>query len=264
MRRVLPTLLLLTLYTILCSHEFWLEPTQFRYQPGQKASIRFLVGEGFYGDNWNGNRQRVQQLQWLHGKYTEDISSLLSDNKGDSLQLHLKQEGTQVVVFNSTNAHIEMDAAKFTAYLQEDGLKEALAYRKTHNETDSAGREKYQRSVKTIFQVGTLTDSTFLRSTGLPLDIIPLQNPYTLPDGDSLTVRVLFQNKPLAGHRIRMWHRNNNILLQLDYQSDKNGEIRFPVLTNHKWMISTVKMLRLQNDPGADWQSYWGSLTWGY
>jgi hypothetical protein len=29
-------------------------------------------------------------------------------------------------------------------------------------------------------------------------------------------------------------------------------------------MISTVKMERLENDPRANWQSYWGSCTWGY
>jgi hypothetical protein len=29
-------------------------------------------------------------------------------------------------------------------------------------------------------------------------------------------------------------------------------------------MVSCVKMVRLQNDPQAEWQSYWGSLTWGY
>ena len=43
-----------------------------------------------------------------------------------------------------------------------------------------------------------------------------------------------------------------------------NGEIVFRVTTKGKWMISTVKMERLIDNPVADWQSYWGSLTWGY
>ena len=29
-------------------------------------------------------------------------------------------------------------------------------------------------------------------------------------------------------------------------------------------MVSTVKMIRLENDAKANWQSYWGSCTWGY
>ncbi|HEU4860381.1 MAG TPA: hypothetical protein VFT15_11110 [Chitinophagaceae bacterium] len=47
-------------------------------------------------------------------------------------------------------------------------------------------------------------------------------------------------------------------------RTDSNGEIFFPVNTRGKWMISTVKMERLADNPVCDWQSYWGSLTWGY
>lgn len=46
--------------------------------------------------------------------------------------------------------------------------------------------------------------------------------------------------------------------------SNMNGEISFKAEPFGKWMISTVKMVRLQDDAKAQWQSYWGSVTWGY
>jgi uncharacterized GH25 family protein len=49
-----------------------------------------------------------------------------------------------------------------------------------------------------------------------------------------------------------------------DLKTNSQGEIAFPVNTSGKWMISMVKMERLFDNPVADWQSYWGSLTWGY
>jgi uncharacterized GH25 family protein len=55
-----------------------------------------------------------------------------------------------------------------------------------------------------------------------------------------------------------------NKTIKKDLRTDSKGEIVFPVSTNGKWMISTVKMERLLDNPICDWQSYWGSLTWGY
>ena len=51
--------------------------------------------------------------------------------------------------------------------------------------------------------------------------------------------------------------------------SNANGEIKFPVTGSGKWMVSVVKMERLEKETQAHpiaigWQSYWGSLTWGY
>jgi hypothetical protein len=40
-------------------------------------------------------------------------------------------------------------------------LTDAIEYRKKHNETDSTGYEFYQRSIKTIFQVGIVKDETY-------------------------------------------------------------------------------------------------------
>jgi uncharacterized GH25 family protein len=173
-------------------------------------------------------------------------------------------EGTNLVAFNSTNSFIELEAAKFNDYLKEDGLINAIDYREENNETDSAGREFYQRCAKTLIQVGQVKDKTFSISTGLPVDIIPATNPYQLKTNGELHVKILFMNSPLPNSIIKIWHRINEKTEKFELVSDKKGEIHFPVITSGKWMISTVRMERLQNNPEAQWQSYWGSLTWGY
>ena len=54
----------------------------------------------------------------------------------------------------------------------------------------------------------------------------------------------------------------------LDYAAPLNMNI---VIENHggvsndpDWMVSLVKMVPNKADDKADWQSYWGSFTWGY
>ncbi|MGB4774651.1 MAG: DUF4198 domain-containing protein [Daejeonella sp.] len=257
------SILFLMLFPVL-GHEFWLQPQKFIYHKNGMMTIRFLVGENFEGENWKGNKERINTLTYYHGKSVIDIANKLSATIGDSLQLQLETEGTKVFTYNSKNSFIQLDAEKFTNYLKEDGLENALAYRKAHNEDYSDGKENYQRSVKTIVQVGSYKDNTFYRTTNLPLDIIPQKNPYTIKDKDTMKVKIFFRKKLLSNTLVNVWHRVNNKTTRQELYSNENGEIKFVQATKGMWMISTVKMERLRNDKKADWQSYWGSCTWGY
>jgi uncharacterized GH25 family protein len=264
MKHILSIVSLFTLYNFLSAHEFWLNPDKFIYQRGEKINIKFLVGENFEGENWKGNKEKIQSLKLYYGGVSDDLSKYISDETGDSLQLAQLDEGTNLIAFNNTNTFIELEAGKFNEYLQEDGLTDAIGYRNLNNETDSMGRELYQRCAKTLIQVGNVKDKTFSVATGMPVDIIPLFNPYLLKNNDSLRVKILFQKQPLANALIKIWHRDNEHTAKTDLIADAKGEIIFPVSISGKWMVSTVKMVKLRNDAKADWQSYWGSLTWGY
>jgi uncharacterized GH25 family protein len=264
MKKIKLLFILLGLSTLLSSHEFWLNPDKFIYNRGEKINIRFFVGENFEGENWVGNKEKIQSLKLYYGGVSDDLSKSISEEKGDSIELTMLDEGTNLVAFNSTNSFIELEAEKFNEYLQEDGLYNAIEYRKQNNETDSLGKEFYQRCAKTLIQVGNVKDKTFSVITDLPVDIIPFSNPYSLKKEDSLAVKILFRNFPLANALVKIWHWANDKTEKSELVSNENGEIKFPVTVSGKWMLSVVKMERFENDTKANWQSYWGSLTWGY
>ena len=256
--------LLLLVFVVFSSHEFWLQPEKFMYKRGEAINIRFLVGENFEGANWKGNKDKIQSLDLYYGGVKANIADHVSQAAGDSIQLNIFDEGNALIAFNSTNSFIELEPKKFREYLVEDGLQTALTYRQEHQETDSIGREYYQRCSKTLLQIGTATNAVFKTPTTLPLDIIPQSNPYLVKDGDSLKAVVYFQKKPLASTLVKVWHRAGGQTTQKDLITDDKGMVVFPVMANGQWMISSVQMIRLQNDPKADWQSYWGSFVWGY
>jgi uncharacterized GH25 family protein len=246
------------------AHEFWLQPEKFIYKRGENINIRFWLGENFEGENWKGNRANTRQLTVYFKGIPDDVTDKLSETEeGDSLQLALFDEGTAVLAFHSTNKFIQLDSAKFNDYLKEDALEKAIQYRTDHDETTSAGREYFQRNVKTIVQVGSIKENISYQ-TFMPLDIIPLSNPYALGNKKMISVRVLFQKKPLINHVVKVWQRYNNVTTKKEYRTDNKGEFAFLVDTRGKWMASTVEMVHLENDSTADWQSYWGSCTWGY
>jgi uncharacterized GH25 family protein len=258
------TLFLLFCFISLSAHEFWLQPDKFLYKRGDKATIKFMVGENFEGANWSGNRSKINFLSLYSNGTKTDLSSSITDTNGDSLQFIIPDEGTIMVVYHGLNSYMELAADKFNAYLEEDGLREPIEYRRQHHEMDSAGREAYQRSVKTILQSGEKYDSSYKQPTPLPLDIIPLKHPYLISDKQKMQVKVLFDKKPLADQLIKIWHREGNQTIMEELLTDQDAIASFRIKRSGRWMVSTVKMIHPDNDPGAQWQSYWSSCTWGY
>ncbi len=259
------TIILACLFVVpLLAHEFWLQPKQYLFSAGDEINIRFYVGENFTGNNWKGSRQKVNELKLYYADVTDDLSDALTDDEGDSLQFSMFEEGTAMITFNSTNSSIQLNAKDFNAYLEEDDLTDALEYRKQHNETDSSAKELYQRSVKTIVQVGNTKTDVCKKQTNLPLDIIPLSNPYSIANNQTMNVRVLFMGKPLPNTKMKTWQRIGSKVSDSSFITNEKGEFSFTLNTSGEWMVSCVHMMRLDENANAQWQSYWGTVTWGY
>ena len=271
MKRTILFLFISILCVIGFAHEFWLNPQKFFYTVREVANIRFNVGENFTGENWSGNKDKVAQLLLYtpSGPIT-DVSSRISINKGDSLQLPLQEEGTHMLIFNSTQSFINLEAGKFNDYLQEDGLNQVLVYRKKNHEDQLDGKEYYQRSVKTIFQVGSKVTDACNNPTNLPLDIIPAENPYSIPvfsskqGNSSVKFRVLFNGEPLNNVLVKIWYQTKQKQVKMDtLRTNKKGWVtaqRHP----GPYMVSCVHMERNTTDTVANWHSYWGSLSFEY
>jgi uncharacterized GH25 family protein len=265
MMRKLILIFFLIIVSYLTAHEFWLEPQKFILKKGEVLKLNFRVGEHFHGENWNGNRSSVNSLELFYNGVTDELTSLIPDSlSGDSLTLQFFDEGTAMIAYHSTNKFIELPPEKFLEYLKEDGIHNAVEYRSTHNETDSAGKEFYQRCSKTVVRIGALHDATYMINCGLPLELIPQQDPYGLKKGQALKVRLLYQNEPVTGALIKLWHRVNGKTEERDLTTDKNGDVHFSPSLLGTYMVSSVKMTRIDSPSKANWQSYWASLTWGY
>lgn len=269
MKKTVSVVAICLLSLAVMGHEFWLYPQKFYFTIREVANIRFRVGEHFTGDNWNGSKEKIQHLVHYAPSGQTDIASSLSGNKGDSLQVPLREEGTHMVVFNSNNSFITLEADEFNAYLQEDGLDPVLRYRRQHKEHDRKGNEYYQRSVKTIFQVGGKVTDACLQPTLLPLEIIPGENPYAVPAGtDSekpvkVRFQVLFNKQPLANALVKTWYYSGNQVKMDSARSNRRGWI---VAERHSgpYMVSCVYMQRNRPDTAVQWQSYWSSLCFEY
>lgn len=243
------------------AHEFWLQPNKFQFAVGETASIECMVGENFVGKKWDLAKNRIHALD----HHTKDISiSLLKEIQPGvkTFNTKLEKAGTHLFVLRSENVFIEMAGEEFNEYLKEDGLDDVLTQRKNTNTLDKPAKEFYARCTKVMVKAGDKTDETFKKKVGLPLEIVPVNDPYTTKSGEEISFMVLFEGKPLAFTLVKVWNRkDNNTILQNIY-TQKDGIITTRLSNTGSWMVSSVKMVP-SKDAAADWQSYWASFVFG-
>ena len=113
MKKKIIFLLLLFIVINVSGHEFWIQPDKFIYKRTEPINIKFLVGENFNGDNWTGNKDTINSLQlYFADVIDKNLDDNLGNDKGDSLQLAMIDEGTVMVTLNTKNSFIDLEARK--------------------------------------------------------------------------------------------------------------------------------------------------------
>ncbi len=261
-KKIISTVVLLAVITLVQAHEFWLHTDKFFFNPGENIVVSFKVGENFMGEPWNLNVHRVTKLEHHHANTSKSILESVNPGEKDNLTVPLPEAGTHMLVMQSNNAFIELEGEKFNAYLKEDGLDEVYAHREKTNALTKPAKEFYSRHTKLLVQVGDKKDDTYKKNLGLPIEIIPEMNPYTLKKGDPVRFKILFEGKPLFGARVKVWNRYDNRTTLQNIYTEKNGVMETRISNSGPWMVSVVNMVP-SKEVGADWQSYWGSLVFG-
>nr|WP_236018694.1 DUF4198 domain-containing protein [Hymenobacter sp. BT559] len=265
--------------------DFWLAPASYRVAVGASVPLRLLIGENFVGETWSRPMRRVQRLVRLGPTAAADTTDLLPALLADSLApvLRCPAAGTHVVALTSRLAYSELPAEQFTAYLREAGLGNALRQRQEAGEAATKpGREAYRRCAKALVlasqgatgrTLGAAADTAFRRVLGLPLELVPEQNPYRLRPGAGLTVRVLSQGQPVPGALVQVWQASASaakptaapVVTHFTTHTNSQGRVLLRLPGAGPYLLATV---HIENAPPAlaaraDWLSTWASLTFG-
>ena len=262
LRKTFFELVLFLSASLVQAHEFWLQPTKFQFKVGDSLEFDFMVGANFEGEFWDLKRQKVARLLHLSGGKSENLIPTLQEGKGKKVSVALQEEGTHLFTMQSNNSFIKTNGEEFNAYLKEDGLDDILEVRTKLGKLADSARENYARCAKLLVQVGSQTDDTYKVIVGLPLEIIPLTNPYALKKTEELKFKVLFFAKPLPFAQIKVWNKGEGKTFVQSVYTDKDGNFTTRLSNSGMWMISTVKMIP-SKQPSAEWQSFWGSLIFG-
>lgn len=244
------------------AHEFWIESAKFYFIRGEQATLHFRVGDNFIGDPWKENRDRIQRLVHHASRETTDLKESWRGDSAEPPGLMLAHEGSHVVVMETTPAFTAVDGDAFTAYLEEAGLDEVLYKRKRSGTSGDSTTELYSRHAKLLLQAGSAVDDLFRKNYGLPVEIIPENNPFLLRKGDVVSFQIMFEGKPLFGAKVKVWNKHNHRISVQNIFSQQDGRIETHISNPGTWMVSVVTMIP-SPDPRAEYRRYCGTLVFG-
>jgi uncharacterized GH25 family protein len=242
----------------LAAHDMWIEPATFAPEVGQVVSVRLRVGQDLLGDPLLLDQSLVNQFVV---KDADGLRPVVRRDGGDPAGLlRVASPGLLVIGYRSNPSAIEMPADKFNQYVKEEGLEAVLAMRASRNETGTAVHELFSRCAKSLVFSGTTAEAPGDRPLGFTLELVAERNPYAVGPGQDLPVRLIYENRPLAGALVVAMNRLNPAE-KLSARTDKDGRVRFKVRPGGMWLIKAVHMVPAPAGARAEWTSFWASLT---
>ncbi len=237
------------------AHDFWIEPSRFKPQPGAIVAVHLWVGQDFTGDPVPRQSNDIEQFFVRQNGADADIGGA---NSIDPAGLFRKDgEATAVIGYRSRGSDIELPAAKFDDYLRQYGLGTIVAERARRGEAQKPGRERFFRYAKALL-TGAAASPAATQALGFAYEIVPGDDPTA--NAGPLRGRILYDGKPLAGALVEaLWRDDPSIRLSM--RSDAQGAFVFALPRPGVWLVKSVHMVRAGFFASHDWDSLWASLT---
>lgn len=245
------------------AHEFWLQASPSMLAAGGASELTLRVGENFDGEQTPFVDERTVALRHYVAGTVTDLAARLPRRTAVPKLLVPLAAGTSLITFDSQPIEFSLSADTFHAYLHEEGLDHIIEQRKAAGKETTPGRERYRRHVKTLLRAGAASDGTYALRTGQRMEITPLSDPFAAAPGATLRLKLTFDGKPLPDVLIKGWHRHRDQsqLLIIRARTDAAGEVGLSLPYGGEWMVSAVHMQAAQGTANADWDSFWGNLT---
>ncbi len=255
---------LLVTVGVLAAHDMFLRPASHFAQPNSSVLVRLL--NGTFSSSANSiTRDRLIDVAIISPTGRVKLDTALWSVAGDTSTFLLRTgaPGTYVLGASTKPRVLALPAKDFNAYLADDGIPDELAARKREGRLDEGSRERYHKHVKALVQVGDAPDSSYSAVLGYPAEIIPMQNPYLLRVGGTLELRLLVGGKPIGGQFVQFGGRtpSEGRVPQRSARSAANGIVRIPLDRVGTYYVKFIDMRRLANDPEANYESRWATLT---
>ena len=201
----------------------------------------------------------------LSGRTHPDTTAWRDHGDTSVLTLRTGAAGTYVVGVSTLPKILRLDAADFNAYLASEGVPEVLAARRRDGELDRPARERYAKHVKALLQVGDARTGVTSAALGYPAELVPLSNPYSLRSGPRtrIAIRAQVGGAPQPDLVLQIGGRDarGNRIAPREVRTDASGVAQVPLAQPGRWYVKFIRMRRLANDPEADYESQWATLT---
>lgn len=251
------------------AHEFWIEPSTFTPGVGRRVEVALRVGEHFTGEPVRRKADRIERFAAIR---VDDGSSgachespIIGEEGGDPAGgFEPAEPGLYILIYDSGNAHIELECEQFDEYLKEKGLETIRQRRAERKENSVPAREIYSRCAKSLI-LAMGDDSSGARrgldrAVGMPLELVARFDPFAHEGTQDARVQVLFEGKPLRDVQVTARSRRTPTAVQ-QKRSGGDGQVAFRLTDPGPWLIECTHMRPTPERNDADYESFWASLT---
>ncbi|WP_299194727.1 DUF4198 domain-containing protein [uncultured Erythrobacter sp.] len=246
------------------AHNFWLQPENHTPDAGEDVLIEFKIGDaGAAANDWGLYWERIAAFR-LHGPdgASDQQSAVRTTQAGvtGSAQLSVARPGSYVLAFESNPSRSDLEAERFNRYIENEGLTAIAAHRAATGSGDANGTELYARRAKTLLQVGDVITANVTRPIGQTLEIVPLQNPFALGEGDALDLQVFWRGSPLDGATLSIAPLDGTGGVETAMTS-ADGVVRVGAPGKTAMLYTVTWGVLAPNESRADYLTIFASLT---
>jgi hypothetical protein len=239
------------------AHEFWLDVVDYRPKVGESVPVLHRTGQKFLGDSFPFLKAWSKRFVVIDARGERAIKAIEGDDP--AAEVKFRVPGLAIIVYQRNPDTLEFETLeKFDSYLADEGLETFGAQHRALKKSEMKIRELYMRCAKALVAVAGGAGAD--RAVGLPLEIVADRNPYELPQGEALPVRVLHDGKPLAGVLLKVFHLKDPEQPRR-IRTDADGRAAVPLPLQGEYLLNAVHMVPPGPREKADWLSLWASMT---
>lgn len=238
------------------AHEFWIDPSAGRVEPGAGIEAQLRVGTMMKGEPYPYISRYFTRFSVTAGGVTEPVHGIEGDipaMTGIPARSGLNVIAHETVPFIVTHE----DWSAFRKYLTDEGFPSLEARHLARGLPETGFVERYIRHVKALVQAGPIDPADRDVWIGMPFEIVAEANPYQ-PDLASLPVRLFWRGEPLADWQIAVY-RLADAATRENLRTDGEGRALVP-LSPGEFLLSSVMLVEQEDTPVA-WLSHWAALS---
>lgn len=240
----------LTVFSAAMAHDFWLIPDFFGFPDGSIVHVNARSGTGFpMGTAMQPTR--VAEARIIGANSDVKITEMAIE--GTALRLHHKpaSPGQYLVtaILTPPPRINRVPPGGLIRFLRAEGGAAEATRLERDNTFMSRDTVLYasRSSAATVLQLGNGGPRAFSKTSGYPLEFVPLSDPATLRVGDTLHVRILGNGKPAANVGIdavpaadtsSRAESSENQAVSLS--ADASGVVHVPLTKVGPWMIRSA------------------------
>lgn len=245
--------------TVSLAHDTWIAPRGHSARVGATVVVDMTSGMTFPELDYAIKTERVRESRVRLGGTTADVTDRRAGAKSLELSFEAGREGVATVWVDLAPKSLVLDAAEVAHYLEEIGAADTVGREWNSRKGRKRWRETYTKHAKTFVLVGEASkDRSWVDPVGMLLEIVPESDPTSLRVGDTMTVRVLKDGRPLEGFAIAAvpaGAKTGELR-----RTDRAGRVAFVLDRAGGWLLRGTDLYASPTRRG-EWESHFTTLT---